>query len=220
MVAVFPADVCALGHTSRSERVQIRQNLESWNDRSFPLQAVESGQVARRDPVRLFFALWPDEAVREHLARWSRELRAACGGRPTRPENLHVTLAFLGNVADARVAEVERAAGEVRPCAVSLVLDRPGYWKHNRIAWAGASAVPEGLDAFVAELRRALTRSGTAFDAKKGFVSHVTLLRDAREPREMPALEPVAWRLDGFALVESTTLPSGSRYAVRRSWRA
>jgi 2'-5' RNA ligase len=170
--------------------------------------------------VRLFFALWPDEAVRERLARWSRELRAACGGRPTLPENLHVTLAFLGNVEDARVAEVERAAGEVPPCGVSLVLDQPGYWKHNRIAWAGASAVPRELDAMVVDLRSALSRSNIDFDGKKGFVSHVTLLREAREPRAMPALDPIEWRLDGFALVRSVTLPSGSRYEVLKKWAA
>jgi 2'-5' RNA ligase len=169
--------------------------------------------------VRLFFALWPDEAVREQLARWSRELRAVCGGRATRAENLHVTLAFLGNVDDARIAEVERAAGEVRPCAVSLVLDQPGYWKHNRIAWAGASAVPAQIEALVADLRGALARAEVVFDGK-GFVSHVTLLRDARQPKALPRLEPIEWRLDGFALVQSVTLPQGSRYEVRKSWRA
>jgi RNA 2',3'-cyclic 3'-phosphodiesterase len=168
--------------------------------------------------VRLFFALWPDDEVRARLERWSRELHALCGGRTTRPENLHVTLAFLGSVEEARVAEVERAAGEVAPRAVSLVLDRPGYWKHNRIAWAGASTVPPPLDAFVAELRSALARSRVGFDAK-GFVSHVTLLRDAREPKAMPALDPIPWKVDGFALVQSATLPRGSRYEIRRSWK-
>jgi len=57
----------------------------------------------------MFFALWPDDAVRAQLAHWSRELHAVCGGRPTRVENLHLTLAFLGGVEDARAAEVERA---------------------------------------------------------------------------------------------------------------
>jgi len=166
----------------------------------------------------LFFALWPDEAVRAQLAHWTRELHAVCGGRPTRPENLHVTLAFLGSVEDARVAEVECAAGEVAPRVISLVLDQPGYWKRNRIAWAGASTVPAELDAFVAELRSALERSHIGFDSK-GFVSHVTLLRDARGPRAMPALDPIEWRLDGFALVQSVTLPRGSRYEVRKSWK-
>ena len=167
--------------------------------------------------MRLFFALWPDDAVRAQLACWSRELRAVCGGRPTRAENLHVTLAFLGNVEDARVAEAERAASEVAPRAVSLVLDQPGYWKGNRIAWAGASTVPAELNAFVAELRSALARSHIDFDSK-AFVSHVTLLRDAREPQAMPALDPIEWRLDGFALVRSVTLPGGSRYEVLSSW--
>ena len=168
--------------------------------------------------MRLFFALWPDDEVRARLARWSRELHALCGGRPTRPENLHVTLAFLGGVEEARVAEIERAASEVAPRAVSLVLDQPGYWKRNRIAWAGASTVPPGLEAFVEELRGALARSRIGFDAKD-FVSHVTLLRDAREPKAMPALDPIPWKVDGFALVQSVTLPRGSRYEIRRSWK-
>src|SRR5438552_5879227 len=141
--------------------------------------------------MRLFFALWPDDAVRAELAQWSREIHKLCGGRTTRPENLHVTLAFLGGVEDARVAEVERAAGEVTPRVVSLVLDRPGYWKHNRIAWAGASLVPTELVELVVELRDALTRSHIGFDAKP-FVSHVTLLRDAREPKAKPALDPIS----------------------------
>ena len=168
--------------------------------------------------MRLFFALWPDDEVRARLARWSRELHALCGGRITPPEKLHVTLAFLGGVEDARVAEIELAAGEVAAPVASLVLDRPGYWKHNRIAWAGASLVPPELAALVSELRGALAKSRIAFDAKP-FASHVTLLRSAREPRAMPALAPVEWRLAGFALVQSVTLPRGSRYEIRRSWK-
>ena len=153
------------------------------------------------------------------LARPARELHALCGGRITPPEKLHVTLAFLGGVEDARVAEVERAAGEAAAPLASLVLDRPGYWKHNRIAWAGASTVPPELEALVSELRSALVKSQIRFDAKS-FASHVTLLRDAREPKGMPALDPIPWKIDGFALVESVTVARGSRYEVRRSWEA
>jgi 2'-5' RNA ligase len=167
--------------------------------------------------VRLFFALWPDDEVRARLAHWSRELHALCGGRTIPAGNLHLTLAFLGSVKNARVAEIERAASEVAPRAISLVLDQPGYWKHNRIAWAGASVVPAELEALVADLRGALARAGVGFDGK-GFVSHVTLLRDAREPKENPALEPIDWKLGGFALIQSVALPRGSRYEVLKSW--
>jgi 2'-5' RNA ligase len=165
--------------------------------------------------VKLFFALWPEDGVRTQLARWSRDLHLVCGGRQTRAENLHLTLAFIGEIADERVAEVVRAAGEVAPRRGVLLLDRPGYWKHNRIAWAGAAAVPEELEVLVSELRSALEQSRIRFDAKP-FVSHVTLLRDAREPRAMPWLEPIPWALDGFALVRSPG--GGGSYEVLKYW--
>src|SRR5262245_11561929 len=159
--------------------------------------------------MRLFFALWPDEGVRAQLAGWARALHAVCGGRPTRTENLHMTLAFLGSIETERIAVVERAAGEVAPRAGVLVLDRPGFWKRSRIVLAGASAVPAALSELVLDLRSALARHGVEFDPKE-FASHVTLLRDAREPRAMPALEPIRWNLNGFALVRSQLQGGGS----------
>jgi hypothetical protein len=47
--------------------------------------------------------------------------------------------------------------------------------------------------------------------------SHGTRLCNTHEPQAMPALPPIGWRLDAFALVR---LPCGSRYEVLRSWDA
>ena len=135
-----------------------------------------------------------------------------------RPGNLHVTLAFLGSVEAKRIVEVERAAGQVAPRALSLVLDQPGYWKYNRIVWAGASAVPPELEGLVLELRDALARSRIDFDPKP-FAAHVTLLREAREPRAMPGLEPITWEVDAFVLVRSQ-LQAGGGYELLNSWKA
>jgi len=169
--------------------------------------------------ARLFFALWPGEGARAELTAWSRELHRLCGGRAPHARDLHLTLAFLGSVPAERVEAVERAAEDVVARASTLVLDQPGYWKHNRIVWAGASVVPAELDTLAAELREALARAAVAFDAKR-FVSHVTLLRDAREPRAMPALVPIRWDLEGFALARSSSRANGARYEVLRSWAA
>lgn len=169
--------------------------------------------------MRLFFALWPDEGVRAQLAHWSRELKQRCGGRPTPAPNLHLTLAFLGAVEESRIADVERAAGGVVPVAAALLLDRPGFWKSNRIAWAGASAAPAAIERVALDLRGALARAGIAFDAKP-FATHVTLLRGAREPGAMPALAPIRWEVDGFVLARSQLRPGGSRYEIAGSWKA
>ncbi|WP_287719822.1 2'-5' RNA ligase family protein [Nitrosomonas sp.] len=48
--------------------------------------------------VRLFFALWPQEEARKQLARLARRIADQCAGRCVRPENLHLTLAFIGEV--------------------------------------------------------------------------------------------------------------------------
>src|SRR5258708_3482001 len=87
----------------------------------------------------------------------------------------------------------------------------------RRAPLLSSSTVPPELEAFVEELRGALARSHIGFDAKD-FVSHVTLLRDAHEPKGMPALDPISWKVDGFSLVRSVTLPRGSHYEIRKSW--
>jgi 2'-5' RNA ligase len=167
--------------------------------------------------ARLFFALWPDAAARAGLAAWSRELCALCGGRALQPQDLHLTLAFLGSVDAERIGAIERAAAEVTSRAATLVLDSPGYWKHNRIVWAGASRPPPELESLVADLRGALARAGVPFDAKR-FVSHVTLLRDARDLPAIPELEPISWEARGFMLAGSSQRPGGGRYEILRSW--
>jgi 2'-5' RNA ligase len=49
------------------------------------------------DPSRLFFALWPGEQTRLELARFVQSIEAK-GFNPVQPQNIHVTLVFLGNV--------------------------------------------------------------------------------------------------------------------------
>lgn len=165
--------------------------------------------------MRLFFALWPPEEARAQLSQWSRELHSLCRGRPTQAHKLHLTLVFLGEVDAGGVVRAERAAAEVAPRGTTLVLDRPGFWKSNRIAWAGASELPVEIDGLVADLRSALSRHALRFDPRP-FATHVTLLRDAHEPQGLPALAPIRWKVDGFVLARS----QAGRYDILGSWKA
>lgn len=165
---------------------------------------------------RLFFALWPDDAVRAALGAWSAALYPVCGGRHIRPDNLHATLAFIGEAPDEALSGVLAAADAVDTPRFELVLDVPGYWKHNRIAWAGASAFPIALTGLADKLRGGLSAHGVRFDPKP-FVTHITLLRDARPAAGMPppsALAPIRWPVSAFCLVRS----AGGRYEVLSSW--
>jgi len=161
---------------------------------------------------RLFFALWPDESVRETLAAWSRAAHTAAGGRMTQPRNLHMTLAFLGETDAQRLPRVEAAARRVQlePCLMRL--DHCSWWKHNGIVWAGGDA-PQPLRDAVAGLRAALKASGVRFDAR-AFAPHVTLLRNVRTAPILPQPEPLAWPIDRFVLVESARDGQGPVYRI------
>jgi len=168
-------------------------------------------------PLRLFFALWPDDAARGALERGAAAIQRVAGGRATRGDSLHMTLAFLGATAPERLDELRAVAGRVRAAPFELVLDETGFWKHNRIAWAGARETPAALAALSSALRAALVEARFAFDPKP-FLPHVTLVRKGQPGCALPALEPVRWRVDGFVLVQSVTRAGGSDYFVAGRW--
>jgi len=169
--------------------------------------------MSAKSSLRLFFALWPDDATRAGLAAWGAAMHAACGGRRIPAEKLHVTLAFLGATPPERFDGLAAAASRVEVPCFELVLEQPGYWKQNRIAWAGAQTIPLALGALVDKLRLELAAGGVAFDVKP-FVPHVTLVRDGKRPGEVPELAPVRWPVSSFALVESR----GGAYQPLNRW--
>lgn len=135
-----------------------------------------------------------------------------------RRETLHVTLAFLGEVPESAIDAAESAAGSLVGKSFDLRLDHLAYWKHNRILWAGCSNLPPALAALADGLARALRADGFHLD-ERPFAAHVTLLRDARCPPELPALAgPLQWHVGEFALVESRPSSAGPHYEPLRRW--
>jgi 2'-5' RNA ligase len=191
------------------------------------MSAASSSHDAERDSTastaeasaRLFFALWPDDAVRSSLARYAAAAHAVAGGRTMRADAVHLTLAFLGDTPVARLPALVDAASRVVARPFTLVLDLAASWKHNRIVWVGASTVPAALTLMVAELRSAIAAAGFRFDPKP-FVVHATLIRNAAPSGPLPDLAPIEWQGDGFVLVRSTLGARGSRYEVVGEWRS
>jgi len=164
---------------------------------------------------RLFYALWPTPAVRAALA----DAAAAFDLRDSRavpPDNLHLTLAFLGAVDDGRCAALRRAPGLPVPC-FTLCFDRGGWWRASRVAWTAPLAWPAALDDLAAGLVRSAGAVGLECDPRP-FQPHVTLARGvARAPRIHGAIA-VTWPVTDYALVASVGAPEGARYEVLERW--
>jgi 2'-5' RNA ligase len=169
------------------------------------------------ETVRLFFALWPASELQERLATWAKQ--AAGKGRAMRRENIHLTLAFLGDTKASLVPDLIALARDLAFPPLRLPLDHVGYWKHNRIIWCGAEQDPPALSALVSELRARLDSVGIAYD-RKPFVSHITLVRNAAGLDAAPAWVPLVWELADFALVTSVRIEGRVGYQVLRRFAA
>jgi RNA 2',3'-cyclic 3'-phosphodiesterase len=168
----------------------------------------------KKPVLRLFFALWPSDAERASLAAWQPSLHRLCGGRVMRPETLHATLVFLGQVAAHRLPSVCQAARDTDFQPFLLELAVAQYWKHNHIAYAAPQAVPEELATLVDALQRALRRHRFQFE-ERPYKPHVTLLRNAQlNDGGLPPMPAVHWQIGDFALVQSLQDEHGSRYQV------
>jgi len=168
-----------------------------------------------RETARVFFALWPPKEIARQLAGIAADFSQAAGGRPTRCETIHLTLAFLGDVAVERLPELLRVAKEVHAAAFDLTLDRFGVWQHNHLFWAGCASPPALLDLADTLSKRLLEAGLAAADAKRPFVPHVTLVRKlVRLDVALPAAQALTFHCGAFVLVRSRLSDKGSAYEV------
>lgn len=170
--------------------------------------------TANPENLRLFYALWPDQATRSALMR----LQSSVLGRRVPPDNLHLTLAFLGMQSSTLLPQLEHILSQLASPAIELILDRLGYFLKHRIAWVGMQQVPEPLEALQQALTTALLQHRIGFDQLSRFKPHITLARAAHMPADS-ACAPIIWRADHIALVQSTTHAGGPQYRVLASRR-
>ena len=165
--------------------------------------------------MRLFFALWPDEAAARALEVLALALVDAAGGKAVAREKIHMTLAFLGEVAPARVAEAVSAGADAHGARFRLRLDEVGSFRRAGVGWAGCSRPPAELGALQSGLEAVLAARGFRLE-ERAFAPHVTLARRIARAVPRAPTDPIAWRVDAMTLVRSET--GTGRYVVMESW--
>jgi 2'-5' RNA ligase len=169
---------------------------------------------APRQARRVFFALWPDDATRGRLSYATRRAVQACGGRPIAKANLHLTVAFLGELTEQGLA-LARSVPPIPVGEFELTLDALGVWPESKILWLAPLAPPPALGELTAQLWDGLAQHGFVADERL-YRPHVTLARRARAVEE--TLEPVHWPVRELALVESLPYGKNVHYEVLERW--
>lgn len=174
------------------------------------MSAVEPGR-------RLFFALWPGVDLIAALAPRLRALQPHGHGRPQAPGQWHVTLEFLGEVPASRLEAVRAAAADVRSAPFDIVFDAVEHWRRPAVLCLVAGQLPPALESLVAQLRAGLAARGFEPE-QRAYRAHLTLARKVTRPGPVGSCEPLEWPATEFALVESVTERSGSRYVPVDRW--
>lgn len=164
---------------------------------------------------RLFFALWPDPETRAQCAAVSAALKPA--GRPVQPDNLHVTLVFLGSVDAETETKLVETAEKIAFAKISVRFDSLDYWRRPRIICLSGKPEDSSVNLLVEQLN-ALAAALEIPTDDRPYQAHVTLIRKASK---LPSLifEPIVWQSDSFCLVESCSTPEGVAYRVLKTWR-
>ena len=150
------------------------------------------------EPKRLFFALELPSAVQKQIVQWRASHFPEDAGRPVAADNLHLTLAFLGEVS----------------ADFTLTLDDAGQWLRSRVVWLGTRQPPRGLLQLASMLRAQAARSG-CYQSPQPFHPHITLWRDARQAVPIPA-PGFHWSfpVNEFVLYESSFGRGRTRYTA------
>ena len=161
--------------------------------------------------MRLFIAIQLSDSIRDGLSSLQTYLRNhGVRGNYTKTENLHLTLAFIGEYSDPDfVLDVMRSV-PFSPFPLRI----EGFGSFGDLYWCGIGE-SDALRAYVKRLRWALAESGIPFDRKR-FSPHITLIRRAEYDRRRGfpgvTIPELSMQVLGVSLMRSDRTKSGMVY--------
>jgi len=181
--------------------------------------------------MRLFIAIDINERIRKALGDLQQQLQKKADIKKgdvkwVRPDDIHLTLKFLGEVEDEKVAEVCNITKDVaaRHKRFELKIESVGYFggKSAKVLWVGAGEGTNNLQVLQKELEEQLALAGWPEETRE-FAGHLTMCR-IKDPKAGVKLAQMTEEYRDFKLgvisadsvvvYKSDLMPSGPVYTV------
>lgn len=175
--------------------------------------------------MRAFIAIEIPEEIKTALTRLQNDLRRAKAEVSwTKPENIHLTLKFLGEIEESQASEIAQACAAAEFQSFTLSLNGAGVFpnaRQPRVLWAGLAGEIETLTAMQRRLEDRLAAIGVEGD-EKAFRPHLTIgrVKSNRNAREIVAraeaysLPALSFDVREIVLMKSELHPAGARYTA------
>ena len=179
--------------------------------------------------MRLFVAIEIESEIRSRIDGFVARLKPQLeGARWVRPEGMHLTLKFLGNVTDERRSPIELSLGGVRASSFAINVGNVGVFpnpKFPRVLWVGIQAGPE-LTELAQQIEERMSRLGFPREMR-AFAAHITVARLNNRSKTSSLNSVLSAPQPGFGtmtakefhLYESKLSPQGSRYSKLAAFR-
>lgn len=154
--------------------------------------------------MRLFIAIELDPPIRRAAYELALELRESVAGRAVREDNMHLTLAFLGEQPGGRLGALRKCMERAAAGSFGLELGNVGRFRRSGgdVWWLGVRLSPE-LRELQARLCSELRSAGFETE-ERPFRPHITLLRQAGgDAPRTPDFPPLEQRVERMTLFES-----------------
>ena len=180
------------------------------------------------NPVRLFFSVPVSEEARAAASGALRAMKRAAGDAPlswTKDDQLHFTLAFLGEQPEEALLRLREAAASCAGVrAFDLSLSGAGAFpdpRRPRVLWLGTEEGAREMEDLAACLARGLRSAGFALE-KRPFRAHLTVARvrpggERAASRALGAAPPgeiARMRVDRLSLMQSQLSPHGAKHSM------
>ena len=163
--------------------------------------------------MRLFIAVNFNYETRSRLLALRDELRDKSErGRFSLPENLHLTLAFIGEVSPKKIDTIKAVMDTVTFAPFAASVERLGTFSKGTLWWAGLRE-DEPLMELQREVEHKLALCGFAMDSRK-YSPHVTLCRETVTNAKPWKIEPFGETISTIDLMKSERINGKLTYTA------
>lgn len=174
--------------------------------------------------MRTFIAIELPEKIKEEISRFEKDLEKIIPLRLVAPKNLHLTLFFLGDIAESRISEVAEAvrAGARGIKSFYLFLGKPEFFpQKGRVhgLWLKVDGQLEVLNKLYQQIAQELEKRNFEFD-KKPFSAHITIGRARKGIKRTKGITSIKgitgkFEVKSVSVFTSQLTPEGPIYARR-----
>ncbi len=166
---------------------------------------------------RLFFALWPHDVTRQQITQLIGRL-SDDNLKKVRPENLHITLSFLGNVDSETEQQLIERTARIDASAFTITFTQLHFWRKPKILCLLSQQPPPLSMLFLVQQLAEIGEICGLKTEDRPYKPHITLARKARRAYPLQ-FKPIVWSAESFCLVESTSTVNGVSYRVLHTWK-